>query len=81
MDFLTDSGLFDQLVPIIVLAVGAAAGYGLKAVRNLIAKSENKLDDAIWNKLVAEFTAVGAITPDQLASLKAMPPSDGKPKQ
>lgn len=80
MDGFDFSMLTDQLTPIILLVVGAAAGWGLKAVKNMIAKSSNKLDDAIWNKVVGEFTAVGVITPEQLKELHTMPASGEKPK-
>ena len=79
MDF-DFSMLQEQLGPIVLLVVGAAAGWGLKAIKNAIAKSPNKLDDAIWNKIVGEFTAVGVITPEQLNDLHKMPVSGEKPK-
>lgn len=75
-EFLETSGLLDQLMPLIMMAVGAGLGYGLKALRAMIAASSNKLDDAIWNKLVGEFTAAGVISQEQLKELKAMPGSE-----
>lgn len=67
-------------IPAVTLAVGAGLGYGLGALKGFIARTSNKLDDAIWNKLVNEFTAVGVIDQNQLSQLKNMP-TDGNNEQ
>ena len=81
MDFFTNLLNSPEVISLVMLAVGAGAGYLLKFIRDLVAKSENKLDDAIWNKFVGELVSVGTITPEQLKELKSMPPSGGKPQK
>ena len=67
------SSLLAALIPTITLGAGAVFGFGLGKAKALVAKTENKLDDAIWNRLVGEFTAVGVIEPEQLDALNKLP--------
>ena len=74
MDTLTNPDLETVLAGIVLLL----AGYSLRALKALIVRTPTKLDDAIWNKLVGELTAVGTITPEQLQRLHNMPASNTK---
>lgn len=62
----------DQLMPLALIAVGAAVTFGVKGLKEFIKGTPTKIDDQIWNKLVNEFAAVGTISPEQLHKLKTM---------
>lgn len=60
---------FGQLLMVALPLVAGILGFALGKVKSFIAATPTKLDDAIWNNLVKEFTAAGVITQDQLDKL------------
>lgn len=61
------------LMPLITGVVGLAIGFALPYFKGIVMKTENKLDDAVWNRLVNEFTAAGVITQEELDKLRNQP--------
>ncbi len=61
-------------VDLVTLIIGVVLGSGVPAIKALVSRSPNKLDDAVWNNMVNEFVAAGVIKPENLNILKGMPP-------